>query len=353
MKQSSSIRTFNDFREAAHAFRLPRILLTSIELDIFSVMGTQCWTTSKLAKKLSVSERGLEILCRNLASAGLVKNDRGRYSSGSFGQKFLSQKSPDYRGAYLKLIQQQWEDWGQLTQSVKSGKPLESSGPDDPEDRRSFTWAMHHRSIDAAKQVAEQLKIGKAKTFLDVGGGPGTYALAFVAKYPQLRATVWDREAAIDVAKEIAQSRKEKKRVDFQVGDFFKDAVQGTFDVMWLSNIIHIYSPKEIQSLFRKLLKSLNPGGKIFIQDTFLLDAKGLFPEETNLFAVTMLLFTETGNTYSAKEVKEWLSTAGFEKARAIQLKEGTGDWEGVILQASKKSPNKKGSRGRTNFRID
>jgi hypothetical protein len=66
-----------------------------------------------------------------------------------------------------------------------------------------------------------------------------------------------------------------------------------------------------------------------------------------------MLLFTETGNTYSAKEVKEWLSTAGFEKARAIQLKEGTGDWEGVILQASKKSPNKKGSRGRTNFRID
>jgi len=341
VKQRPSIRTFNEFRDAAYAFRLPRILLTALDLDLFTVMGEHVWKIPTLAKTVLVSERGLEILLRNLASVGLVKKEGERYSSRGFGQKFLNLTSPHYRGAYLKLIQQQWEDWGQLTQAVRTGKPLKSSGPDNSDDRRSFTWAMHHRSIEAAQQVAYQLKLDKAKSFLDVGGGPGTYALAFLANNPQLRGTIWDRDPAIDVAKEIAQSTKEKDRLEFRVGDFLKDPVPGTYDVMWLSNIIHIYSPQENLKLFRKLRRSLNPGGQLFIQDTFLLDAKGLYPAETNLFAVTMLLFTETGNTYPAKEAREWLKTAGFEKPRAIHLKEGTGDWEGVIIQASGKSQTK------------
>ncbi len=65
------------------------------------------------------------------------------------------------------------------------------------------------------------------------------------------------------------------------------------------------------------------------------MDNNGLYPLETNLFAVTMLLFTETGNTYKAKDVHQWLKSCGYRKTKNIRMKKGTGDWDGVIIEAT------------------
>jgi hypothetical protein len=67
------ITTFDDFRDAISAYRLPRVLLAALELDIFTPVGNQSWTVESLSKELKVSERGLSILCRNLAAAGVLQ----------------------------------------------------------------------------------------------------------------------------------------------------------------------------------------------------------------------------------------------------------------------------------------
>ena len=249
---------------------MSRIIMTALDLDLFTIMESRFWTIKALAKAASVSERGLEILCRNLASVGLLRKDGSRYSSNNLGRTFLNAKSPNYRGAYLDLLRRQWKDWSKLTESVRSGKPVEEQGEDDAEYRRSFTWAMHHRSIEAAGQVAKQLKLKSAKTLLDVGGGPGTYALEFLKKNLKLKAGVWDRSVALEVAKEIAKKQKLNARMSYFEGDFLKDPVPGTFDIFWLSNVIHIYSAEENIQILKKLRKALTPGGRVFIQDTFL-----------------------------------------------------------------------------------
>ena len=66
------------------------------------------------------------------------------------------------------------------------------------------------------------------------------------------------------------------------------------------------------------------------------MDKPGFDAVETNLFAVTMLLYTSTGNTYSAKEVQRWLKCCGFQKTRFLKMKKGTGDWDGVIVEGRK-----------------
>ena len=166
-----------------------------------------------LARTLKASERGVEILLRNLATAGLLKQRGTSYGVEKVGRTFLNRHSPLYQGAYLDLLHHQWENWAQLTQAVRSGKPIENDAPDDPEYRRSFTWAMHQRSIKPAGQVAAQLDLKNAGTLLDVGGGPGTYALEFLKKHPSLQAGIWDRPPALEVAREIAKPLRHGKRL--------------------------------------------------------------------------------------------------------------------------------------------
>ena len=336
MTKQPTIRTLGELRDQVFTFRLPRILLSAIDLDLFSAMGKTSWTVRALSKKLRSSERGVDILCRNLASAGVLRKNGARYQNTRLGQTVLNKRSPQYSGAYLDLMQRQWDDWSQLSQSIRSGKPVEGKEPETPKYRRSFSWAMHQRSIKPAKEVARQLNLRHARSLLDLGGGPGTYALEFLAANSPLHATVMDRKAALKVAKEIAGGCQHGKRLSYHAGDFFHDPINGVYDIIWVSNVIHIYSPRENTKLFKKLFSHLHPQGRLIIQDTFLMDPNGLVPQETNLFAVTMLLFTDTGNTYKAKDVHGWIKSAGFRSVKNIRLKKGTGDWDGVLIQGTK-----------------
>jgi SAM-dependent methyltransferase len=235
----------------------------------------------------------------------------------------------------LNLIKRHWADWIRLSESVRSGLPIDHDIPDSPDYRRQFTWAMHHRTLEIAPAIAAQVHMGRAKTLLDLGGGPGTYAMAFLARNPTLRAAVCDREPALEVAKEIAGRHKARHRLSYLPLDFSKDPIPGSYDVIWYSNVLHMYSPEENRAIFRRALAALTPGGRFIIQDAFLHDREGLYPAEASLFAVSMLLFTEGGNTYSASETANWRKDAGFITAKSLPIRKETEDWEDGILEAS------------------
>ncbi len=333
MNATIPITSFKQFREVAYAFRLPRILFSALELNLFNNMESRNWTIPQLAKRLKVSQRGLTILCRNLASVGLLVKSQSGYHVAPFSKRYLQKVSPDFRGDYLTLMLRQWSEWSHLTEVIRAGQPLESQEAETPEYRRSFTWAMHHRSMQSAQDVAQQIALKGAHSFLDLGGGPGTYALAFLKHNPTLQATVMDRPAALEVARTLAQLSSAGTRLTYQAGDFLKEPISGTYDVVWYSNVLHIYSQAENLNVFKKIKRILRPGGRLLIQDTFLHDPKGLRPLEANLFAVSMLLHTDRGNTYSLRDVRAWLQEAGLTRSRIIHLKEGTGDWEGQLIE--------------------
>jgi len=189
--------------------------------------------------------------------------------------------------------------------------------------------------MEVAPKVAARLDLHGVTRLLDLGGGPGTFALAFLNRNPRLSATVCDRPAAIKVAKEIARSHQHGDRLSYLPLDFIKEPIPGRYDVVWYSNILHIYSSVTNEAVFRKVSRVLVPGGRLVIQDAFCWDRAGLLPAETNLFAVTMLLFTSEGNTYGAADVTRWLKAVGFGQVRRITMSKDAGDWEGGLLEAS------------------
>ncbi len=334
MSTKSTIESFKQFRELVYGFRVSRIIFSALDLDLFNVMGQREWAISQLAKRLKVSTRGLSILCRNLASVGLLVPALGRYRTSAMVKRYLQKESDEYRGDYVRLMHGQWDEWSRLTEVVKTGIPFDSDEPEPPGHRESFTWAMHHRSQEPAEQVASQLSLKSARSLLDLGGGPGTYALAFLQKNPKLQATVMDRQAALEVAQLLAQQSSLESRLAVESGNFINGKIVGKYDIVWYSNVLHMYSPAENLKVFRKIKQALKPGGRLLIQDTFLENPKGLRPLESNLFAVSMLLYTDTGNTYSIQEVRAWLQKSGLSRTRVIRLKKGTGDWEGQLLEA-------------------
>ncbi len=328
------IASFEQFRDSVAAYRLPRVIVTALEIDLFTALGSQRWTVENLARELKVSERGLRMLCRNLAMAGLLIKRGEQYWNSRLAATALNAAHSGYRGHYLELIAGHWKDWNRLTEAVRSGRPLDQEKPDEPEYRRKFTWAMHHRTMEIAPGIASQISLGGVKTLLDLGGGPGTYAMAFLSKNRGLQATVCDRPAALEVAKEIAEGHPAGKRLAYLPLDLLSEDIPGRYDVVWYSNVLHIYSSEQNQSLFRRVSASLNPGGRFLIQDAFLHDREGLQPDDASLFALSMLLFTESGDTYKAADTSRWLRDAGFTSAKILKLKKGTEDWEDGILEA-------------------
>ena len=60
---------------------------SAIELNLFTAVGTDVWTIPDLARDMKVSERGLAILCRNLAMAGLLKKQGKIYRNSRLGYR--------------------------------------------------------------------------------------------------------------------------------------------------------------------------------------------------------------------------------------------------------------------------
>ena len=327
------IKTFDDFRNVAQLYQYSRVIQTALELDLFTAVGSRSWAPGNLAGRLKCSRRGLEILCRNLAALGLLVKSSRTYRNTPFARRELNRRGSAYRGEYMELIQSQWKDFEQLSTSVRTGRPVDDDAPENPKWRRTFTWAMHHRSREQARRVASALDLSSARNLLDLGGGPGTYALAFLSKNRGLRATVADRPAAIKVAREIAGKHTAKARLAFDHVDFLKDRLGGRYDVVWLSNIIHIYSPGQNLALFKKISTVLTAGGRLIIQDSFLTDRQGLYPIDTSAFALTMLLFTEKGNTYALRDVMKWLKQAGYEDLKVLPGVSGRKNAENGVIQ--------------------
>jgi len=99
----TAIRTFEEFRDALSAYRLPRVMLTALDLNLFTVIGKKTWLLPELAREIKVSERGLSILCRNLAMVGLLHKKGMQYRNSRLAATTLNADDPAYREDRLAL----------------------------------------------------------------------------------------------------------------------------------------------------------------------------------------------------------------------------------------------------------
>jgi SAM-dependent methyltransferase len=298
----------------ARGFQESRVLLTGAELDLFTLLSKETLGAGEIAVRLGADVRALTVVLDALSAMELLEKRDGRYLTAP-GAACLSADAPDSILPMLLHAAALWARWTTLTRRV-GGTPLAERAPE--ESLRAFIGAMHVIASPQASRMAAAVGVGSARRLLDVGGGPATYTMAFLAAEPQLEATLFDLPPVIEIARERLSRAGFLGRVTLVSGDFEKDELPPGHDLAWLSAIIHQHSPVQNDMLFTRIFRALAPGGRLVIRDHVMAPDR-MHPRAGAVFAVNMLVGTSGGGTYTFDEIKAGLERAGFTRIRLLQ----------------------------------
>lgn len=281
-----------------------------VKLEIFTQLSNSKHSAVEIAQKINGDTRGVSSLLNALKAMNLLQKEDGLFSNTPFSKKFLDRSSKEYQGHIIMHHHHLVDGWAQLGQAVLTGHPVDQRSHGEEKERESFQLGMFNLAMAIAPKLAKQVDLEGKKRLLDLGGGPGTHAIHFCMANPELTATIYDRPTTRDFALQTVKQFGLEDRIDFAAGDFNKDPIEGTYDVAWLSQILHSNGPEECEKLIERTKAAMEPGGLIMIHDFFLNDTNDgpLFPA---LFSLNMMINNEQGRSYSERDVFEMLGKAG------------------------------------------
>jgi len=317
----SDKHTDDSILKMVRGFMASRVVISAAELDLFTLLAKQTRTADEVAAATGADLRGITILLDALCSLGFLVKANDNYQTESSAAPLLSTDTPTSVRPMVLHMGSVWRNWSKLNDIVL-GKavPNLKKGILDKENFQAFIGAMHVVASRNAPSVVAAIGPAGARRLLDVGGGSGSYTLAFLDAAPALRATLFDKPPVIEMARYRIEVAAMADRVTLVPGDFYTDELPIGHDLALLSAIIHQNSPAENETLYRKIHRALDAGGRIVIRD-HVMSPDHTQPTEGALFAVNMLAGTKGGSTYTFEEIEAGLAAAGFVGIRQIQSK--------------------------------
>jgi SAM-dependent methyltransferase len=304
--------------EMVRAFQPACVLAAAAELDIFSTLSAHPMTAKSLSAKLGADLRATTILLDSLVALRFLKKSVDKYIVPLDVARILTEESPDNILPALRHQANGLRRWSRLARITQTGKPAKCkpSIRGQAADEAAFIGAMDNFSAPFADRIVKQLK-PNFEHLLDIGGASGTWTIAFLHSVSEAKATLFDLPSVIPMAKKRIAKAGLTKRVTFVAGDYYRDELPVGVDFAWLSAIAHQNSREQNRALFAKIYSSLRDNGVLVIRDV-VMDSSRTKPAAGAMFAVTMLVATEGGGTYTFDEFREDLTAAGFAQVTLI-----------------------------------
>ncbi len=300
------------------------VLAAGADLDVFNLLAAAPLSAAEASNRLSCDRRAMTILLDALTGIGVLVKSNDRYALAPSVAPLVVDGAPHSVAAMLRHQANCLRRWARLPWVVQSGRPAEAAssvrGPE--ADQQSFIGAMHDISNSVAEPLIGEVNPGGFHCVLDVGGGSGTWTLAWLRAAPAARAILFDLPDVIPLARERLTRCGVADRVELVAGDFTTDPLPRGADLVWLSAIIHQNSPDENRALYRRVAEALPPGGRLLIRDIVMEESRTA-PLAGALFAVNMLVATAGGGTYTLAEIRDDLQSAGFSDVQLVRPDEG------------------------------
>lgn len=314
-----------------NAYRQAKVLLSAVELDLFSILAKGPLDAAALAARLDIDRRGARDFFDALVALGLLNRVAdGRYQNSEATNLFLDKAKPTYLGG--SFDQYNWREygmWGSLTEALRTGRPrAEINGQDhfgsiyrDPMRQRSFVNAMTAGSMLAACCIAERFPWQQYRTLCDVGTSQGCLPVQVALAHPHLEAIGFDLPELGSAFGQYARENGLSHRLTFRAGNFFKEPLPAA-DVIVFGRVLHNWDLATKKMLLAKAHRALPEGGAVIVYD-MLIDDERSSSTSGLLSSLNMLLWTSAGFGYTGADCAGWMREAGFDGMRVEPLAGG------------------------------
>jgi SAM-dependent methyltransferase len=287
-------------------------------LDAFSWLDRHPSDLAGLSAGLGIHARPADVMVTLFAAMGLVVRDGATIRLTPLAREHFVADSPYSLRAYYASFKER-PVCRDLVEVLKTGKPagFASTRPTDwltamldPAYADGFTAAMDSRGLYLGPAAARAVDLAGRQALLDIAGGSGIYACAFVEQHPHLAGTVFERPPVDAVARRAIAARGFTDRVRVQAGDMLREPLPSGHDVHLVSNVLHDWDVPAVDRILSASFAALPPGGLLVIHDAHL-NADKTGPLPVAAYSVMLMHGTE-GRCYGVTEMFERTAAAGF-----------------------------------------
>ena len=287
---------------------------------------------SKMSGDLAISEYGLRVLLEMAYVSGIVNRTEDEVYSLTKVGYFLD--SDELTRVNMDFTQDVcYKGLFHLEEAIDNGFPagLKELG-DWPtlyeglsklERKPQDSWFNfdHYYSDDSFPEALPIIFEDSPKMLLDVGGNTGKFSIECCNFDPDVKVTIVDLPAQIELAKQNIEKHNLGDRIScLPLNMLQPDKPFPEAEAIWMSQFLDCFSEDEVVNILQHAAKSMKPNSRLFIMETFWDNQK--YEAATFSLAATSVYFTTIANgnskMYGLKPFIKLVERAGLELVKEI-----------------------------------
>jgi SAM-dependent methyltransferase len=290
-------------------------LRAALELELWEKVASGEDTAEKIAAQEGWDLIGSRLILNAMVDLGLLDIQVDHYALVPISKYYLMPGKPTYQGGVL-LHEYHWEGDGKLAQAIRSGKrPVQYDAT--KSDKVDLWKAVYSRSWEYPETLLKSagelwksigIQARDGLRILDIACGPAPRSMALAYKQPGVKLTWLDWQGVLEIAMQVASRLNISDQVSLLPGDLWSTSLENSaYDLGFLGNVTHFFSPQENTRIFSKVFTALVPGGIIVVNSAARRESEGSVWNALWLYGATA-----TGGAYDFNEYKSMLEDADF-----------------------------------------
>jgi hypothetical protein len=313
------------------AFRKSKALLSAVELGVFATLADGPQSAEALTRRLGLQGRGARDFFDVLVALKLLDRDESnRYANAPDCATYLDPRQQTYIGGLLEYLNaRMYRSWESLTPALRQGTA--QCGPSvaggftgffaDEAALKIFLKGMTGGSRLAARALAQNFPWEAYRTVIDIGTAQGCVPVEIAQAHGHLSGGGFDLPQLQPAFTSYVRERGLDSRLAFYPGNFFEDPLPAA-NVLIMGRVLHDWGVPARKLLLSKAHEALPAGGALIVHETFIDDARRSRAHSL-LASLNMLIQTDDGSEFTARECMMWMREAGFGKPRVVPLAGG------------------------------
>lgn len=289
------------------------------QLGIADLLKDGSKSNDELAITTGVDAKSLYRLLRALASVGIfAEGISGYFELTPLAECLQSDRNNSLRAYAIKSGQAwEWQPWGYLLESVKTGKPVIKNifGMDifdylanDASAAKLYNQAISNFSEKQDVAITSGYNFSFIRNLVEVAGGRGTLIASILKANLTMQGILFDLPHVVADTKPLIEALELQDRCQLVGGNFFESVPTGG-DAYLLRYIIHDWDDERAITILKNCYEAMQSNGRVLLVEMVI--PQGNEPFYGKLLDLQMLL-NYGGRERTEVEYQVLLETAAF-----------------------------------------